>query len=143
MFEERRVVIVLLGALRVVMLEGELVVLNVADIAGIERARLLIHGILQLLQRIEGIERDARELEDAWGVLGPYGLELGHERGLVLCRQGGRGRLAPLDEERPARRAWGDGGGWGRWRCLHRAAALLVLILAWTAAALMVIRSRC
>ena len=52
-------------------------------------------------------------------MLGPYGLELGHERGLVLCRQGGRGLLAPLDEERPARRAWGDGGGWGRWRCLH------------------------
>ena len=121
LIEEGRGVIVLLAALRVFVLKGELVVVEVAHIVRAEGARLIIHGVLKLLQLSQGIERDARQLEDARGVLGPYGLELGRERGLGLSRQGRRGLLAALDQKRSARRAGGDRGGCGGrlWRCLH------------------------
>ncbi len=58
------------------MLKGELVVLNIADIALAEGARLIVHGVLNLLQLIEGSKGDARQLEDARGVLGPKGGQL-------------------------------------------------------------------
>jgi len=86
---------------------------DVLHIARVQRARLLVHVVLDLLELANGCERDEQQREDSGGVLGSEGGELGQEPCLVLTGKGMHG-LATLDEERPARRAWRDkcGGGW-------------------------------
>ena len=70
-FEEGCGVVVLQGAIRALMLERELVVLEVAHIVRVEGARLLIRGLLKFLQCLKGFESDARKTKSARGVLCP------------------------------------------------------------------------
>ena len=83
--KEGRIVVVLFSALGVVELKRELLVLDVAHIVRIERARLIIHSVFESTNFAKRLSGDARQLEDASGVLGPYCVELGQERGLILC----------------------------------------------------------
>jgi hypothetical protein len=69
--------------------------LNITDIARVESAGILIHGLLKLFQLIKGLESGARQLKDAVGMCGPEGGQLGQERCLVLGIEG-RGGLIRL-----------------------------------------------